>query len=127
MGFFGKLFGLTPEKIPVHIEDGTFQEEVVRSKVPVILDVWGPNCQPCKQLEPVIKSLAATYDGRIKVCEMNTMLGPRTAASLRVKGTPTVIYFKGGREVERVVGLRSSVYHEQTIHEVFGIDKEAQA
>jgi len=127
MGFFGKLLGLTPEQNPVHIEDANFQEEVMRSKTPVILDIWGPNCRPCKQLEPVIKSLAATYDGRVKVCEMNTHLGPRAATNLRVKGTPTVLYFKNGRELERVVGMHSSLYHEETVAEVFGIAKDAKS
>ncbi|HHH31055.1 MAG TPA: thiol reductase thioredoxin [Polyangiaceae bacterium] len=125
MGFFGKLLGLTPEKDPVHVDDSNFQEEIVRCKTPVVLDVWGPNCQPCKQLEPVIRSLAASYDGRVKVCEMNTHAGPRSAANMRIKGTPTVVYFKNGREVERVVGMHSSLYHEQTIEELFGIGKEA--
>jgi len=127
MGFFSKLLGLTPQVDPVHIEDANFQEEVIRSKEPVILDIWGPNCRPCKQLEPIMRGLAAEYDGRVKVCEMNTMLGPRAAAGLRVKGTPTVIYFRKGREVERVVGMRGSLYHEQTIEEVFGIPKQEEA
>ncbi len=127
MGFFGRLLGLTPEKDPMHIEDDNFQREVMRSKMPVILDIWGPNCQPCKQLEPVIRSLAATYDGRVKVCEMNTHLGPRAASTLRVKGTPTVVYFKNGREVERVVGMRGSLYHEETVADVFGIPKDAES
>ncbi len=70
--------------------------------------------------------LAAEYDGRVKICEMSVADGGRSAASLRVKGTPTVIYFQKGREVERVVGMRSSIYHEQAIEEVFGIPKVAE-
>jgi len=127
MGFFAKLLGLTPAQDPVHIDDANFQLEVMRSKIPVILDVWGPNCQPCTKLEPIIRSLAATYDGRVKVCEMNTHLGPRAASSLKVKGTPTVIYFQRGREKERIVGMRGSLYHEETIEEVFGIPREPPA
>lgn len=124
MGFFANLLGLTPEKMPVHIEDGTFQAEVIRSKIPVIVDVWGPSCQPCKTLEPIIKGLAAQYDGRVKVCEMNTHLAPRTCTQLKISSTPTVLYFERGREVDRVSGLRGSIYHEETIAEVFGIPKE---
>ena len=127
MGFFAKLLGITPEKMPVHVDDSNYDAEVRRSKIPVILDVWGPNCQPCKQLEPVIKSLGATYDGRIKVCELNAHQAPRTASMLRVKGTPTVIYLDRGKEKERVVGMRGSVYHEETIEEVFGIPKETES
>jgi thioredoxin-like negative regulator of GroEL len=124
MGFFAKILGLTPKKMPVSVDDGTFEKEVRASKVPVIVDVWGPNCQPCKKLEPIMMQLAAEYDGRVKVCEMSTLAGPRTAARLRVKGTPTVLYFKHGKEVERVTGMRGSLYHEETIEEVFGIPKE---
>jgi thioredoxin-like negative regulator of GroEL len=71
--------------------------------------------------------LAAQYEGRVKVCEMSVLLGPRTAATFRVKGTPTVLYFSDGEEVERVVGMRGSLYHEETIAEVFGIPKDAPA
>lgn len=127
MGFFSKLLGITPKKPPVHVDDESFDAEVRRSPLPVLLDVWGPNCGPCKQLEPVVMQLAAEYEGRVKVCELNAAAAPRTAALLRVKGTPTVIYLRDGREVERVVGMRGSLYHEETIEEVFGIPKEPPA
>jgi len=127
MGFFGKLLGLTSKALPVHVEDETFDAEVRRSPLPVILDFWGPSCAPCKQLEPILMQLAAQYAGRVKVCEMSVLLGPRTAAMYRVKGTPTVLYLREGKELERVVGMRGSLYHEETIAEVFGIPKEAPA
>ena len=126
MGFFAKLLGITPKKQPVHVDDDNFQREVLQSKEPVILDVWGPNCQPCKKLEPIIMQLAAEYDGRVKVCEMNSQAAPRSAMRMKVKGTPTVIYLKGGREKERVVGMRGSLFHEQTIEELFGITKQSE-
>lgn len=126
MGFFGKLLGLTPKKMPVHVEDANFDAEVLRSPLPVILDVWGPNCAPCKRLEPILMQLAAEYDGRVKICEMSVELGPRSCASLGVRGTPTMIYMRDGRELERVVGLRGSLYHEETIADVFGIPKEVE-
>lgn len=127
MGLLSKLLGIAPKKLPVHVDDATFDAEVRRSKIPVVLDVWGPSCAPCKQLEPVMMQLAAEYDGRVKICEMSTVDGPRSAGMLRVKGTPTVIYFDRGREVERVVGMRGSLYHEETIEEVFGIPKQPTA
>src|SRR5690606_21328346 len=113
MGFFSSLLGITPKKQPIHIDDENFATEIASTSMPVILDVWGPSCQPCKQLEPIMMQLAAQYDGRVKVCEMSTQSGPRAAAQLRVKGTPTVIYFQHGKEVERVVGMRGSLYHEE--------------
>lgn len=124
MGFFARLLGITPKKQPVHVDDASFDEEVRRSSLPVVLDVWGPNCAPCKQLEPIVMELAATYEGRVKVCEMNAHAAPRTAALLRVRGTPTVIYFRQGHEVERVTGMRGSLYHEETIAELFGVPRD---
>lgn len=125
MGFFSKLLGITPKKQPVHIDDSNFEREVMQSKEPVILDVWGPNCAPCKKLEPIMMQLAAEYDGRVKVCEMTAELAPRAATRLKVRGTPTVIYFKRGKELERVVGMHGSLYHQETIEEVFGVPLEA--
>lgn len=127
MGILSKIFGLTPAKPPLHIDDSNFEDEVLRSGVPVIVDVWGPSCAPCKQLEPVIQSLAGTYDGRVKVCEMGTHFAPRATGMLRVTGTPTVLYFDKGKEKERVVGVRGSLYHEQTVEELFGIPKKPEA
>jgi thioredoxin 1 len=124
MGFLSKLLGITPKKQPVAVDDDSFDGEVRRSELPVIVDVWGPSCPACKTLEPIIMQIAAEYDGRVKVCEMNVRNAQRTAMTLRIKGTPTVLYFKGGREVERVVGMKGSLYHEETIAELFGIPKE---
>lgn len=127
MGLLSKLFGGSPPKPPVHIEDSNFEDEILRSGLPVVLDVWGPSCRPCTQLEPIIQSLAGTYDGRVKVCEMGTHFAPRATGMLRVTGTPTVIYFAKGKEKERIVGVRGSLYHEQTIEEIFGIPKKPDA
>jgi thioredoxin 1 len=125
MSFFAKLLGLAPKKMPITIDDANFAREVKHSKMPVLLDVWGPNCRACKQLEPIMMQLATDYDGRVKICEMNVQNAERTTLSLRIKGTPTVLYFRGGKELERVVGMHGSLYHEQTIEELFKIPKKA--
>lgn len=118
MGFWSKLLGLEPGILPVHVDDQNFEDEILRSKVPVMLDVWGPGCAPCKQLEPIVVSLTERYQGKIKVAELNVAAAPKAARRLLVRGTPTVIYFKDRKEVERVVGLRGELYHQQTIDEV---------
>ncbi len=117
MGFWTKLLGLEPQKLPVHIDDDNFEQEILRSDMPVVLDAWGPGCMPCKHLEPIIISLNEQYGDRVKVAELNVAAAPRAASRLRVRGTPTVIYFRGRREVERVVGLRGELYHRQIIEE----------
>ncbi len=123
MGLLSDLFG--KKEPPLHIDDSNFEEEVLRSDVPVILDIWSPNCGPCKQLEDVMFGLRKQYDGRVKVCEANSRAALKVAGSLRITATPTVVYFDKGREKERVIGFRSSLYHQEAIEEVFGIAKKA--
>ncbi len=70
-------------------------------------------------------SLATDYDSRVRVCEMNAASAPSITSALRVRATPTVLYFNGGEVVERITGFRGSLYHQQTIQEVFGLPHRA--
>lgn len=116
MGLIAKLFGAKePEVWPVHVDDDNFAAEVRRSELPVVLDVWGPGCAPCKQLEPIIVRLAQQYQGRVKVAEINAASSPKTMTKLGVRGTPTVLYFDQGNVVARVVGFRGELYHREII------------
>ena len=117
MGWLSDIFGGGEQVQPVMIDDDNFRDEVLRSKVPVVLDVWSTSCAPCKRLEPVMFGLAKKYGGRVKVAELNVQRGLRTARNLGVRGTPTVLYFYGGAEVDRVVGFRGQEYHEEVIEE----------
>ena len=122
MGILAKLLGLTPKKAPVSLNDTNFEREVLQSELPVLLDVWGNSCGPCKQLEPIIMDLAAHYDGRVKVCELSAQHAPETTARLRIQATPTVLFFQNGVELERIHGFRSSLWHKQTVAALFDID-----
>jgi len=116
MGVWSALFGpKEPEVRPVSVNDGNYRAEVLRSELPVMLDVWGPDCGPCRQLEPIVMALAKRYDGRVKVAEMNAAASPRTVGALGVRGTPTVLFFRKGAIVERVVGFRGERYHDEVI------------
>jgi len=119
MGIMSKLFGEKKKVHPLSITDENFSDEVIRSSLPVMLDIWGPGCVHCQRLEPVIMDLAAKYDGKVKVAEMNAAAAPGTAAALGVRGTPTVIYFREGKEIERVTGFRGQLYHEEIIETEF--------
>ena len=111
MGLLAKLFGpRAPRVQPMHVDDASFAAEVLRSKLPVVLDVWSPGCAPCRMLEPVVMDLATDYAGRVKVAELNAAEAGRTAARYGVMGTPTVLFFRNGREIERVVGFVGSRY-----------------
>jgi thioredoxin 1 len=119
MGILSKIFGEKKKVQPVSVTDENFEDEVRRSDLPVMLDIWGPSCVHCRRLEPIIMRLASRYEGKIKVAEMNAAAARRTAMVLGVRGTPTVIYFKGGREIERVAGFRGELYHSEIIETEF--------
>lgn len=121
MGLLTKLFGLDgPKAMPVHVDDDNFEAEVLRSELPVMLDVWGPGCAPCRQLEPIVMRFAGEYAGRVKVAELNAVDAPRAVRRLGVRGTPTVLYFRGRREVDRVVGFRGELFHREILDGMLG-------
>jgi len=103
------------EKDPVELSDDNFASEVRQSTVPVLVDIWSNGCAPCMQLVPTIKRLACKYDGKIKVTQLNVGKGQKTIGKLGVRGTPTVLFFKNGNIVERVVGVRGQHYFEEII------------
>ncbi len=118
MGLLSKIFGGgLPAANVIHVDDSNFKEEVTKSDMPVLLDIWSFNCPHCVRLEPIVARLSREYAGRIKVVEMNGSSDEarKTATRLRVGGTPTVIYFHKGHEQERVVGFRGSLYHKDYI------------
>jgi len=118
MGLLSRLFGPgTPKVMPVHVNDANFVAEVSRSDIPVVLDVWGPGCGPCKMMEPIVVSLATRYQGRVKVAELNAAESGATAARLGVMGTPTILFFKKRREVDRVVGFVGERYLVEVVDE----------
>jgi thioredoxin len=90
----------------VEVADSRFEEQVLASPLPVLLDVWAPWCVPCRGMEPVIEDLAASLSGRVRVAKLNLDRNPQSAARLGIQGVPTLIVFKGGHEVGRMVGAR---------------------
>ena len=98
---------LEPGAVPLNVTDDTFESLVLGSPLPVLLDLWAPWCAPCLGLAPVIEQVAAETAGRLRVAKLDTDENPRTAARLQVRGIPTLVFFKEGREVERLVGARA--------------------
>ena len=115
MSWLGKIFGGGEKLQPISINDENFKSEILESNVPVLLDVWGPSCAPCQKLAPIIVDIATDYGDRLKVAEMNAAASPRTMGRLGIRGTPTVVYFDRGREVDRVVVFKVSLYHRDII------------
>ena len=85
--------------------DKNFQTEVLECQDPVLVDFWAPGCGPCKMLAPAIEELANDFSGRVRIGKMNTDDSQSIPTEFRISGIPTVILFKGGREVQRFVGL----------------------
>jgi thioredoxin 1 len=88
----------------IDVSDQTFENEVIRSALPVLLDLWAPWCGPCHMVAPVIESLAGKYDGRVKFCRLNVDENPQTAAKYRIMSIPTLMFFKDGQVADTVIG-----------------------
>ncbi len=93
-------------KEPLHVTDDSFQSEVLEASKPVLLDFWAPWCGPCRMLGPIIEELAAEYDGRAVIAKLNTDENGDAPRRFNIMGIPTIILFKDGQEVERLVGVR---------------------
>jgi thioredoxin 1 len=90
----------------VQITDQNFEQEVVQSKTPVLVDFWAEWCGPCRALAPLIEKLAGDYAGKVKVGKLDTDANHATAMKFGISAIPTVILFKGGQVANKLVGLR---------------------
>lgn len=88
----------------LQVSDESFETEVLKSDLPVLLDLWAPWCGPCKAISPTVEALAGEYDGKLKVVKMNVDDNPKTPANYNVRGIPNLILFKGGQVQEQIVG-----------------------
>ena len=88
----------------VHLSDDAFDNEVLKSTIPVLVDFWASWCAPCKAISPVIDGLADEYEGRVKITKLNVDENPATPGKFGVRGIPTLILFKDGKVVDQVVG-----------------------
>ena len=90
---------------PVAVTDGTFQDEVLSSSTPVLVDFWAEWCQPCKMIAPHLEKIATEQEGKLKIAKLNVDENPRTMGEFRIRGIPTLILFKDGQPVETLVGF----------------------
>ncbi len=91
----------------VHVTDATFEEEVIKSDIPVLVDYWAEWCGPCKMIAPVLDELAAEYDGKVKICKVDVDSNQETAARFGVRGIPTLMIFDKGDAQGQKVGALS--------------------
>jgi thioredoxin 1 len=86
------------------VSDSSFEADVLKAGLPVLVDFWAPWCGPCKAIAPMIDELAADYDGKIKIGKMNVDDNPATPGKYGIRAIPTLILFKGGQVVDQITG-----------------------
>jgi thioredoxin 1 len=88
----------------VELNDANFKEEVLESDLPVLVDFWATWCPPCYIVAPIIEEIAKEYEGKLKVCKLNVDEGRTTASEYGIMSIPTLMIFKGGQAVDKVIG-----------------------
>jgi len=91
---------------PVEVNDSNFEQVVLQSKTPVMVDFWAVWCGPCRMVEPVVEELANDYEGKVTVARLNVDENPKTASQYSIMSIPTLLIFKNGAPVSNIVGFR---------------------
>jgi thioredoxin 1 len=88
----------------IHVSDSSFEQDVLQSNIPVLLDFWAEWCGPCKMIAPILDQIAAEYAGKVVVAKMNVDENPKTPMKFSVRGIPTLILFKNGQLQGQKIG-----------------------
>jgi thioredoxin 1 len=114
-----KEFDMAGKNI-IEISDGIFDQEVLKSDLPVLVDFWAPWCGPCRAIAPVIEELSAEYTDKLKFAKCNVDDNPKTPSQFGIRAIPTLIIFKAGKVSEQITGAVSKSQIAAAINKVLG-------
>jgi len=104
----------------LHFDESNFESEVLDADVPVLVDFWAEWCGPCQMVAPVIDELAREYAGKAKVGKCDVDRAPNLAAKFGIQNIPTVLLFKGGQPIQRIVGARQKRDYQSLLNQAIG-------
>ncbi len=99
----------------LEVTDQTFEQEILNSDIPALVDFWAAWCGPCRMVAPVVEELAAEYGGKIKIAKMNVDQNQQTPAKFGIRNIPTLILFKEGKAVNTIIGAQPKSVIEEEI------------
>jgi|TARA_B100001013_G_scaffold228105_1_gene139845 thioredoxin 1 len=102
----------------LHVNQNSFDEEVLKSQIPVFVDFWAEWCGPCRAIAPVLESLAEDYDGKVKIVKINVDKETDLANKYNVSAIPSLIIVKDGKEIDRIVGGATKEVYAERINKV---------
>jgi thioredoxin 1 len=105
---------------PIAITDNEFDQEVVKSDKPVIVDFWAAWCGPCKMIAPILEEVATEYDGKLKVAKIDVDSNTKIASQYGIMSIPTLLFFKDGKLVDQVIGAMPKAQLVNRIAKVIG-------
>jgi thioredoxin len=102
----------------IELSDSNFEEEVLQSEIPVLVDFWAEWCAPCRVIEPLVDELALQYSGKVKIGKMDVDQNPQSSMNYGIRSIPTLLFFKDGKAVDQLLGAVPKNQIEQKITEL---------